>query len=198
MKTPNSIPDTCSTTEAARLLGISVRAAQLWVENGMLEAWKTPGGHRRILRSSINQILDTRHDSDSTHDDRRLAILIIEGSQAEREALGEVLRELFPECKVQLSQNAFESLLSLGDETPDVVIADIDGLDLAALGAHQGNRPRGGTLLIALASNPAAIADQSRHLPGEFVLLGKPPARDEMQGLIRAFRQGRQNHRRKA
>ena len=49
---------TCSTRDAARLLGISVRTAQLWVEEGRLRAWKTPGGHRRILVESVDRLLD--------------------------------------------------------------------------------------------------------------------------------------------
>lgn len=198
MKTQIPTPDTCSTSEAAKILGISVRAAQLWVENGMLEAWKTPGGHRRILRSSITQILDKHREHDSSTDDRRLSILVIEGSQAEREALAVTLGELFPACKVRLSQNALESLLSLGDEAPDVLIADIDGLNLDTFGPPDAHHPSAGTLLIALTSRPAEMLEKCQHLPAEFVLLGKPPARDEMHGLIRAFLLGRQNHRRKA
>ena len=33
-----------STRQAATLLGVSVRTIQLWVEQGLLSAWKTPGG----------------------------------------------------------------------------------------------------------------------------------------------------------
>jgi excisionase family DNA binding protein len=48
--------DFCTTREAARILGISVRTAQLWVENGTLEAWKTEGGHRRISLASVHRL----------------------------------------------------------------------------------------------------------------------------------------------
>ena len=53
-------PEFCSTREAASLLGVSLRTAQLWVESGVLRAWKTAGGHRRILKSSIDAILRER------------------------------------------------------------------------------------------------------------------------------------------
>ena len=46
-----------ATREAAEALGICVRTAQLWVEQGRLRAWKTPGGHRRILRESVSNII---------------------------------------------------------------------------------------------------------------------------------------------
>ena len=47
----------CTTREAADLLGVSIRTAQLWSENGLLAAWKTAGGHRRITRDSIEHLL---------------------------------------------------------------------------------------------------------------------------------------------
>lgn len=47
----------CTTREAAELLGVSVGTIQLWVEKGLLEAWKTGGGHRRVVRDSIERLL---------------------------------------------------------------------------------------------------------------------------------------------
>ena len=58
MKTDDPTSLTCSTRDAARRLGISVRTAQLWVEEGRLRAWKTPGGHRRILRESVERLVE--------------------------------------------------------------------------------------------------------------------------------------------
>ncbi|MGE5467624.1 MAG: EAL domain-containing protein [Ignavibacteria bacterium] len=45
----------CSTREAAELLGVSLRTVQLWVDSGILKAWKTAGGHRRISLESVRQ-----------------------------------------------------------------------------------------------------------------------------------------------
>src|SRR5215470_17589614 len=49
-----------STREAAKLLDVSVKTAQLWAESGILQAWKTPGGHRRITRESIDALVAQR------------------------------------------------------------------------------------------------------------------------------------------
>lgn len=45
----------CTTAEAARSLGVSIRTIQLWVDSGVLTAWKTVGGHRRILLDSVER-----------------------------------------------------------------------------------------------------------------------------------------------
>lgn len=46
-----------TTREAARLLGVAVSTAQVWMEGGALPAWKTPGGHRRVRLSAVKQLL---------------------------------------------------------------------------------------------------------------------------------------------
>ena len=55
---PSAVPavsDQMSTMEVARLLGLAVRSIQLMVDRGELQAWKTPGGHRRISRESVER-----------------------------------------------------------------------------------------------------------------------------------------------
>jgi len=47
---PDNARDDVTSIEAARILGLAVRSVQLMVDRGDLQAWKTPGGHRRISR----------------------------------------------------------------------------------------------------------------------------------------------------
>ena len=49
-----------TTIEVASLLGLAVRSVQLMVDRGELDAWKTPGGHRRISRASVERWLAER------------------------------------------------------------------------------------------------------------------------------------------
>jgi excisionase family DNA binding protein len=80
-----------TTTETAKLLGISVRTAQLLIEGGALPSWKTPGGHRRVHRADVEALMaqarsDVRPTSAtlaqapqrSTQDPRHLADQIVE------------------------------------------------------------------------------------------------------------------------
>jgi excisionase family DNA binding protein len=54
-----------TTREAARLLGIAVSTAQQWSESGILPAWKTPGGHRRVRQSDVSALLRERAGQES-------------------------------------------------------------------------------------------------------------------------------------
>jgi len=60
---PMSLPADCSTRDVARVLGLAVRSVQLMVDRGELDAWKTPGGHRRIARASVERWLKQRQGS---------------------------------------------------------------------------------------------------------------------------------------
>ena len=56
----NNYENVLSTRQAAELLDVSLRTIQLWVESGALKAWKTPGGHRKISISSVEQLIESR------------------------------------------------------------------------------------------------------------------------------------------
>ncbi|MDR5741488.1 helix-turn-helix domain-containing protein [Caballeronia sp. LZ016] len=47
-----------TTRDAAAILGVSVKTAQTWIEQGMIESWKTPGGHRRVRTSAVIALRD--------------------------------------------------------------------------------------------------------------------------------------------
>ena len=58
-----------STRESAKRLNVSLGTIQKMVEMGELTAWKTRGGHRRILVQSIDDHLKNRR---SPHADCRI------------------------------------------------------------------------------------------------------------------------------
>ncbi len=53
MKTPQNTQAYVSTSQAAKMLGLSVGTVQRMVQNGVFKAFVTHGGHRRILSKSL-------------------------------------------------------------------------------------------------------------------------------------------------
>ena len=58
--------DILTTADTARLLGVSVRTAQLLIEGGTVPSWKTPGGHRRVYRADVMKLIDGGEGSETS------------------------------------------------------------------------------------------------------------------------------------
>jgi excisionase family DNA binding protein len=110
-----------STRQAATLLGVSVRTIQLWVEQGLLSAWKTPGGlsllHKRQKLQPLTHLLCVDLDADFF---KLLQILCQQWH--------------FP-VELQYARNAVDALLMMGERKPELVLmtADQQGIDLPML-----------------------------------------------------------------
>ena len=47
------LPDVFSTHSAARFCRVTPMTIIRWIEEGRIKAYKTPGGHRRIMRADL-------------------------------------------------------------------------------------------------------------------------------------------------
>jgi excisionase family DNA binding protein len=125
----------CTTREAASILGISLRTAQLWVENGLLEAWKTEGGHRRISRQSIEKLLvrpPSREIPSATvavpatrPPGNPLSILVVEDEAALRRVYELTMARWPMKPRVSSVSDGYEALIRIGLARPDLLISDL-------------------------------------------------------------------------
>ncbi len=127
----NDKEEVMGTQRAAETLGVSVRTVQLWVENGTLKAWKTPGKHRRILRSSVEAVLAERAAEQDADLLAAQDVLVVEDEpamQAYYEAMFELMR---PDLVLRFAANGFEGLVEYGRKKPGLMLLDIDmpGMD---------------------------------------------------------------------
>jgi excisionase family DNA binding protein len=130
----------CTTREAAKLLSVSLRTAQLWVESGLLEAWKTEGGHRRISRQSIESLLEktsakralqavAESQSGKSLEQKKqsdeLTVLVVEDEPALRRLYEIKLRGWQLPIKVISADDGYEALILIGKNKPDLLISDL-------------------------------------------------------------------------
>jgi excisionase family DNA binding protein len=129
----------CTTREAATMLGVSVGTVQLWVESGLLQAWKTAGGHRRVLRDSVDHLLHKESipspvptaPAQPSFSPHRLSVMVVE-DDANLLRLYDANISRWPMApEVTLVSNAVEALLLLGQKSPDLLITDLNmaGMD---------------------------------------------------------------------
>ena len=117
------------------MLGVSLTTAQNWVESGLLEAWKTDGGHRRISRESVNKLL---MDSSARRSVERswgrppqnnnrdgLHILVVE-DQLSLLRLYQIRMSVWSMAPaVDIAQDGIEGLVKIGLKCPDLLITDL-------------------------------------------------------------------------
>jgi excisionase family DNA binding protein len=111
--------------EIAELLDVAPSSIGLWIEKGFLEAFKTPGGHRRIYREELVRFLN-RHNipvPDEFKGDL-VRILIIEDEVEVAEMIERVLSD-YENVEVYSVNDGIAALLEIGRRPPDMVILDI-------------------------------------------------------------------------
>ena len=145
-------PDTESyytTLEVARMLGMAVRSVQLMVDRGDLQAWKTPGGHRRITGASLQRWLANsraglappaatraaRPRRIGARGQRPPRILLIEDSSHFQQLVRLLVRQCFPRAELHIAGDGIAGLVSFGQLQPDLLIVDIllPGIDGASM-----------------------------------------------------------------
>ena len=124
-----------TTREAAKLLDVSLRTVQLWVENGALSAWRTPGGHRRIRADSLSALLASRGEAGSAVPVREIGVLIVEDDKALSRLYEATISGWGIPVRIELARDGFDALIRLGRHKPDIIIADISmpGMDGIAM-----------------------------------------------------------------
>lgn len=165
-----------STREAAELLGISLRTAQLWVENGALLAWKTTGGHRRILLHSVQKIIDERNNASAEpilESPQALKIAIVEDDPDVVSLLKMTIESLGFASIVQTRSDGFKGLIMLGMFQPDVLIADLNMPDMDGfrmLRSIEGSEFSPKKIIVTTALSLAEIAERGGLPPGALIL----------------------------
>ncbi len=118
--------DVLTTRQAARQLGVSVRTIQLWVEGGLLPAWKTAGGHRRIAREAIETLVRERAQAlDSVPAGPAYKVLVVEDEASLRELYKVKLGSWGLPMEILMATNGYEALLSIGHRQPDLLVTDL-------------------------------------------------------------------------
>jgi excisionase family DNA binding protein len=126
-KTDSAQPEKyLSTREAAAQLGVALSTVQAWVESGVLPAWKTAGGHRRISIDAIEAMrLRQQAALSSTAAPEIIKVLVVEDDPVQRE----LYRIQFAEWRLPVllltAEDGFEGLILIGRHSPDLIISDL-------------------------------------------------------------------------
>jgi len=117
-----------TTGEAALLLGVSIRTVQTWIEQDVIDSWKTPGGHRRVRRSAV---LALRERLIARNDEAVIPLLVLTDGESGLQPM-ELLR-LVPNARITTCGDTLSFLIEAGHQKPDVLIIEIAHSDWGRL-----------------------------------------------------------------
>lgn len=198
----------CTTREAAQMLGVSLRTAQLWAERGLLEAWKTEGGHRRISRESVERLLadpgsrvqetpvspgplavatPERWRSDEPPPRSGTLSILVAEDEATLRRIYELNLARWPmRPEVRTAADGYEALILMGHAKPDLLITDLrmPGMDGYRMIDAIRRTPElaGVTIVVVTGLSPEEIDDGNGALGG-IAVLPKPIPFAELQEI---------------
>lgn len=192
----------CTTREAAELLGVSLKTAQLWSESGLLEAWRTDGGHRRIDRASVDRLLvdgcGPRPQGQRAAASERFQIVVAEDEDILSRLYAIRLGAWRLAPQVTLVTNGFQALLEIGRRRPDLLITDLRMPEMDGFRMLQTLRrvPELDSMGIVVVTglDPSEIARRGG-MPTGVHLLPKPIPFDELERIAEGIAAGRERPR---
>lgn len=192
MKTAVQTEEVCTTQRAAELLGISVSTVQQLVESGVIEAWKTKGGHRRIPLAAV---LAYKAQPGAAQPPAlrsqagEASILVVEDNPMQRQLYERQIASWGLPARLKFCENGYQALLEIARQQPDILLADIlmEGMDGYELINTVRADPQLPPMHIAIASSlsPEALEERGG-VPRGVVFFSKPVNYDELRGYLRA------------
>lgn len=191
-------PAFCTSREAANALGVSLRTAQLWVESGILDAWKTEGGHRRISVASVERLMrdgvpaNAQGGSDAASARvaeaslERLRVLVVEDDNVLLKLYKARIGAWGMPIDVFTAGNGYEGLIRIGRDSPDLMIADLSmpGMDGFQMIRHLcASSFREGMEIVVVTGYDATQIAANGGLPEDVQVFSKPVPFAELRTL---------------
>jgi excisionase family DNA binding protein len=185
----SSSPEFYSTRKAAEKLGLSLGTVQKMVETGALSAWKTAGGHRRVIASSVTNYMNSRETNLRAARKQELSILVVEDNEELQNLYAFNVEQWGMNVSLQIVSNGLTALLHIAKFHPDIVIADLhmpglDGFEMIHT-LHKDSSFGEMDIVVITGMQKEEIAARGG-LPKGMTILSKPISFPTLEGYVKA------------
>lgn len=168
-----------TSSEVGKLLQMNASSVKKWVDDGLLAAFRTPGGHRRIRPTDLIRFLDAHAMPipRSLQEEARRRLLLVDDDVIHLKALVRSFKRAAEGVEVVTADNGVDALVLVGSYRPHLVLLDIfmpgiDGLDVCR---RLKANPETSTINVILMSAHASPAVKRRaEEAGAIQCLNKP------------------------
>jgi len=148
----SAIKSIYTTHDLSRLLHVNPRSVINWIEQDLLQSFRTPGGHRRVRHDDLLAFL-RKHKipMPGALAGGSFSVLIVE-DEADVSKMIQTFLENQPGYRVSTAADGINALMAVGRDRPDLMILDIKipGVDGIEVCRQIKADPKGKTAIIAI------------------------------------------------
>jgi CheY-like chemotaxis protein len=128
-----------STFSIAQLLHVDPGSVANWIDQGLLKAHRTPGGHRRVAGEDLVHFLrEHKMPVPPELEARPRRILIVDDNESITQLIARAVKTEFPDIEIAEAHDGFHAGTVLATMRPDVVVLDLrmpgmDGYEVCRL-----------------------------------------------------------------
>ena len=135
-KTP--VKDTYSTHDVAKICCVTPTTVIRWIEDGLIPAFKTVGGHRRVRREDLEKVCRDRGIPFNVPTGTEVGrILVVDDEPVVLDLVRDVVKELNHKFEVEVAKDAFDAGRLVVAFRPQLIFLDlmmpgVDGFEVCA------------------------------------------------------------------
>lgn len=132
------VKDTYSTHDVAKICCVTPTTVIRWIEDGLIPAFKTVGGHRRVRREDLEKVCRERSIPFNVPTGTEVGrILVIDDEPVVLELVRDVVKELNHQFEVAVAKDAFDAGRLVVSFRPQLIFLDlmmpgVDGFEVCA------------------------------------------------------------------
>ena len=174
-----------TTGQAAAHCQVSTPTVKVWIREGRLRAFKTPGGHARIAVEEFQRFLQRHQMPTYPTPPPPAGVLVVDDEPQVVDMLVEFLTHHPRGFKIETASDGYEALIKLGSLRPALLILDammpkLDGIEVCR---HLKSNPETQDIrILGVTGYPAAAPELLA--AGADAVLVKPLALDEIESHV--------------
>lgn len=190
---PHSNNNYITTSEACDLIGVSKTVVKRLADEGVLKTWKTPGGHRRLLKDSVEEYIAVFNNQSNQFEENRpshtpesLKVLIVEDDPTAANIISGIISSLGLNISINIAEDGYDGLMKVGNMVPDIIFSDLNMPKMngyTMINSIRGFEPTEATTIIIITGEETDSIDRSM-LPSDVVIMNKPVQPDILKSFV--------------
>ncbi len=176
-----------TTHSIARMIGVSPSAVLSWIDKGLINAHRTPGGHRRVEKGILLKFLREQKMPVPRELVGVSRLLVMDDDAAFLRTVVRILKQRAPQLTVETAANPVDGLLKISTFQPDSVLLDaympqMNGLEVCQK-IHE-SAETAHIVIIAVTGRPSVKLSTSFREAGAIACLTKPLDADQLVDML--------------